>query len=62
MKIFKTKYRVVADNYCGFECQKKSWWWPFWYPLGFTNTHSTLGLAKKHIEGSGKVIAIYVDD
>ena len=25
-----TQYRVVTDDYAGFEVQQRSWWWPFW--------------------------------
>lgn len=28
--MFKTQYRVVTDNYAGYEVQYKPWWWPFW--------------------------------
>lgn len=24
------RYRIVTDNYCGFEVQVKRWWCPFW--------------------------------
>lgn len=26
--MFKNKYRVVQDNYAGFEAQVKFWWFP----------------------------------
>lgn len=29
-KFFKTKWRVVTDNYSGYEIQKKFWWLPVW--------------------------------
>jgi len=29
----KVKYRIVTDNYLGFEVQKKVWFWPFWFQL-----------------------------
>lgn len=32
--MFKNKYRVVQDTYCGFEAQVKFWWFPiFWFQL-----------------------------
>lgn len=35
------KYRIVTDNYAGFEVQSWRWWWPFWIQ-GTTNTHVTV--------------------
>lgn len=48
--IFKTKYRIVTDRYCGFECQIKRWWWPVWIPLGFTNTFFEIEEAEDYIK------------
>lgn len=32
--MFKNKYRVVQDNYAGFEAQVKFWWFPVqWWQL-----------------------------
>lgn len=32
--MFKNKYRVVQDTYCGFEAQVKFWWFPvYWFQL-----------------------------
>ena len=42
MNLFKTKYRVVTDAYCGFEAQFKYWWSPIWRQTGGTNTSATL--------------------
>lgn len=28
--IFYTCYRIVSDEYCGYEVQIKRWWCPFW--------------------------------
>lgn len=39
---FKTKYRVVKDNYLGYESQYKKWHWPTWRQIGGSNTHATL--------------------
>lgn len=30
-KFFKTKWRVVTDEWCGFAIQKKFWWFPVWF-------------------------------
>lgn len=58
----KTKYRVVADCYNGFECQKKRWWFPFWTQMNLTNSHSSMEAAKAYIENDGKALATYVAD
>jgi hypothetical protein len=39
------RYRIVTDNFLGFEVQKWVWWFPIWRePI--TNTHSTVEKAK----------------
>ena len=30
MKFFETKYRIITDNYSGYEIQYKKWWMPFY--------------------------------
>ena len=50
----KIKYRVVRDNYAGYEVQSWRWWFPFWVMChGFdgyiTNTHISLEKAKEFI-------------
>ena len=60
------KYRIVADEWAGYEIQKKRWWYPFWRQIGYgglcTNTFSTYDIAlevlKKHKEG----IKLYYED
>ena len=42
MNFFKTKYRVVTDNYLGYEAQYRPWFLPFWQQLNGTNTHPTI--------------------
>lgn len=29
--MFKNRYRVVEDNYLGYEAQVKFWWFPIWW-------------------------------
>ena len=61
--MFKNKYRIVTDAYCGFECQKKLWWSPFWFQMGgLCNSHTTLDEAKMYIENDAKVIAEFTPD
>lgn len=55
MKIKFKKYRIVKDNYCGFECQVWRLWFPFWIQMGFTNTHTSLEKAKEYISTRGEV-------
>jgi hypothetical protein len=33
MKVCKRQYRIVTDNYNGFEVQKKLWYFPFWFQI-----------------------------
>ncbi len=40
-------YRIVRDNYNGYEVQSWRWWWPFWIQ-GRTNTHSTVERAEEY--------------
>ena len=41
----KTKYRVVTDDWLGFEVQQWSLWWPFWSQREWANTFSSLDAA-----------------
>lgn len=42
MNFFRTKYRVVTDNYLGYEAQYRLWFLPFWLQLNGTNSHPTI--------------------
>ena len=47
----KRRYRIVRDNFQGFEVQYNVWWWPFWLQadrLGGcgTNTCPSIELAE----------------
>lgn len=35
------RYRIVRDNYAGYEVQVWRWWFPFWVQPTI-NTHSTV--------------------
>lgn len=50
MKFFKTKWRVVTDNYAGYEVQCKHWWTPFWFQAHGINTFISLDKALSFIE------------
>lgn len=44
------RYRIVRDNYAGYECQIWRLWWPFWMQMGYTNTHSKIEYARLYIK------------
>jgi len=52
----KNRYRVVRDNWLGFEAQVKYWWFPLiWFQLSSTsglgcNTRATLADSQELIE------------
>tara|TARA_R110002020_G_scaffold60135_1_gene163252 strand:+ start:162 stop:362 length:201 start_codon:yes stop_codon:yes gene_type:complete len=48
MNIFRVRYRIVTDEFCGFEAQKKVWYFPFWMEIG-TNTYYTIEDAESFI-------------
>lgn len=54
MKTFKRRYRIVEDNYLGYEVQSRIWWFPFWLQcgsrIGIANTHPSIEKAKAFIE------------
>ncbi|MBL87188.1 MAG: hypothetical protein CMO82_11080 [Winogradskyella sp.] len=55
MKICKRQYRIVTDNFSGFEVQKRLWYYPFWFQIRSenrlpVNTHKTIESAEKLIE------------
>jgi hypothetical protein len=55
----KTEYRIVTDEYAGYEAQVWRWYWPFWSQMGI-NTHKTIEKARDYIdktaEGYGTVV------
>ena len=50
MKICKRQFRIVTDNYAGYEVQVRRWYFPFWQQIDFTSTHITVSSAEKFIE------------
>lgn len=55
----KTKrYRIVSDNYLGYEVQTWRIWFPFWVQVGFSNTHESVARAIEYIKARKP---IYVD-
>ena len=55
------EYRIVTDNYAGYEAQMRRWWhYPFWVQLGGVNTHKSQEAAERHCKlhaQSGGVVA-----
>ena len=50
----KVKYRIVRDNYAGYECQVWRPWFPFWVQMHIVNTHLSLESAIDYIKKNGK--------
>lgn len=40
------RYRIVRDNYLGYEVQYWRLWYPFWVQAGGSNTHDSLEEAR----------------
>ena len=45
--MLKPRYRIVNDDFSGYEVQVKRWWWPWWYCVGF-NTHPSVERARQY--------------
>ena len=52
------RYRIVKDDYLGYECQIWRLWFPFWLQMNFINTHHTLEKAIEFIENHRKVVIV----
>ena len=46
-------YRIVTDEFAGYEVQSWRWWWPFWVQ-GTINTHSSIAEAEEYAEEYAK--------
>ncbi len=50
----KKYYRIVEDDWLGYEVQRWRWWFPFWVqccgPNGICNTHSSLEEAERFVK------------
>ena len=49
------RYRIIKDNYAGYECQKWRIWFPFWFQIGI-NTHCTIDHAIGFIVNNKTVV------
>ena len=68
MNFFKTKYRVVTDDFLGYEAQYRLWFFPFWQQLDGINTHPTIEEAlemckafKRAKNPAQKIVAVLTD-
>lgn len=44
------KWRIVTDEYLGYEVQYRWIFWPFWLQHDISNTHLTIESAKRQLE------------
>lgn len=59
--MFKNKYRIVTDEFLGYEVQTKKWWFPIWLSVGI-NTFPSVESAEeriKKIKNKNKVIKTF---
>lgn len=49
MTYFRTHWRIVRDNYMGYEVQYRRWWSPFWKQHNGCNTLATLNAAHNYV-------------
>lgn len=54
MTDMRRRYRIVRDNYAGFEVQVWRWWLPIWIQAGGTNTHISERLAFEYAQRHAK--------
>lgn len=57
-RLFRTRYRIVTDTYCGYEAQFRYWWMPF-YAMIEVNSLPTVEAAKEYVEKSRKRVVCY---
>jgi hypothetical protein len=63
--MFKNKYRIVKDCYCGYEAQVKFWWFPLCYFQMHNhtgcNTWSSVEQAENFIKNKSNKVVKKVD-
>jgi len=50
------KYRIVSDEYCGYQCQVWRLWFPFWVEMNFVNSHISLESEIDYIKNGEKKV------
>ena len=54
------QYRIVRDNYCGYEAQFRTWYLPFWRMVDGCNTSATIEAARKRCDiHATSIVEIY---
>ncbi len=55
------KYRIVTDEFLGYEAQFRPWWWPFWMQCFFVNTSPSVESSRKVVDKHrrGRIIEYY---
>jgi hypothetical protein len=49
------KYRIVSDQYLGYEVQIWKIYWPFWIQCDFCNTFISITAAENFAKGHAKI-------
>ena len=47
------EYRIVTDEFNGYEVQCRRWWFPIWLQVGI-NSHRTIEEARAFAEGAAR--------
>lgn len=55
----RPEYRIVFDNYLGYEVQYRTWWWPFWR-MPICNTHASIESAERFAEAHAERTVKYL--
>lgn len=61
MSIFRTRYRIVTDNYSGYEAQFRRWWMPFYVQCFFCNTSTNVDRARELIKRHAQSVIEVID-
>jgi len=51
-------WRIVVDNYAGYQVQRRRWWFPFWTQVS-VNTHRTVEQAKEYLSKVKQGVVYY---
>lgn len=53
-------YRIVRDDFCGYQVDAWRWWLPIWVQVGFTNTHTSVEAAEEFAARHANSVVKYV--
>lgn len=51
MRMFRTRYRILVDDYAGYQVEFRRWWMPLYKQISGVNTRPTEELALALIKG-----------